>query len=108
MGAPVHAGRAPAPKWSRSSHASPSPGTSAVEQLRQVAVELQMAPVHDEVNLPFVMRALDAEGRPADPMHRQKALALMDQLHWWADALAVARAKRPLPTGGPPPAPAAK
>lgn len=38
-------------------------GTRAVEQLHQVVNELHMVSVHDEVNIPFVAKAFDADGR---------------------------------------------
>ncbi|MEK7073195.1 MAG: NAD(P)H-dependent oxidoreductase [Patescibacteria group bacterium] len=38
-------------------------GTRAVEQLRQVCAELRMINVHDEVNIPFIWNAFDADGK---------------------------------------------
>jgi NAD(P)H-dependent FMN reductase len=77
-------------------------GARAVEQLRLVAVELQMAPVRDEVNIAFAGRSLDAQGAPTDPFHAMRAQALLGQMAWWAQALAEARAKSPPPGGAPP------
>jgi NAD(P)H-dependent FMN reductase len=66
-------------------------GIRAVQQLRQVAVELQLAPLRDEVNIPFVHRAFDPEGGLADPAHGKRAAALLDGLTWWAGALRAGR-----------------
>lgn len=69
-------------------------GARAVEQLRLVAVELQMAPIRHAVHIglePFlgVMR----EGRTLESYEHlnQSRAALFDQLAWWADALKAAR-----------------
>ena len=75
------------------SYGGPSGGVRAVQQLRQVAVELQMAPLRDEVNLPFVFRALDDAGVPKDEHHHKRAEAMLDELVWWGNALAAARAQ---------------
>ncbi len=69
-------------------------GARAVEQLRTVAVEFEMAPTRHAVHiLADVMIASRAEPgtapfAPLDP--RLEALA--DDLTWWAEALATARA----------------
>jgi len=87
------------------SYGGSSGGVRAVQQLRQVAVELQLAPVRDEVNIPFVGRALDEHGVPKDPHHAARAGALLDQLAWWGETLRQGRRRAPFP---PPPAPAPK
>jgi NAD(P)H-dependent FMN reductase len=66
-------------------------GTRGVEQLRLVAVELDMVPTRFAVHIPnpwFVkdMGDIDTEG------NRQSASALLDNLIWWASALKSARA----------------
>jgi NAD(P)H-dependent FMN reductase len=43
-----------------------SAGTRAVQQLKQVALELRMIPSHDEVNIPFIWQAFDADGNLKD------------------------------------------
>lgn len=70
-------------------------GARAVEQLRQIAVELQMAPIRNSVNIsgskyfPVVMGKADAGemfaslSKPAEEM--------TEQLLWWARALKTAR-----------------
>jgi len=72
-------------------------GSRAVEQLRLVAVELQMAPVRAEVNIAFAGRALDASGAPSDPLHAQRAQVLLRQMAWWGHALAAEREREAYP-----------
>ena len=78
------------------SYGGVSGGVRAVEQLRQVAVELHMAPVRDAVVLPMARR-LFADGAPADPDGRiaESVGAMLDRLVWWAEALSAARRHRP-------------
>jgi NAD(P)H-dependent FMN reductase len=71
-------------------------GARAIEQLRQVAVELQMAPLKHAVHLPGPLYvAIRNEAAPVDPKHfaplDAAARALRDDLAWWAEALRVAR-----------------
>jgi NAD(P)H-dependent FMN reductase len=73
------------------SYGGSSGGTRAVEQLRQVAIELQMAPVRDEVNIPFVSRALDEHGVPKDELQRKRVELMLNDLAWWAETLKVGR-----------------
>ncbi len=72
-------------------------GARSVQQLRQVAIELQCAPLRDEVNIPLVYETLDASGAPRDPYYTARAGALLDALVWWARALGEAREKAPMP-----------
>ena len=71
-------------------------GARSIEQLRQVAIELQMAPIRAAVHLPSeVYMAVMKETVPADsalfaPV-AQKATDMLAQLMWWARALKVAR-----------------
>lgn len=75
-------------------------GARAVEQLRQVAAEFEMAPLRHAVHiLPDVMRpVLTAEDRYdlalMQPLKPRLDMMLAD-LQWWADALSTARAKEP-------------
>jgi NAD(P)H-dependent FMN reductase len=71
-------------------------GARAIEQLRQVVVELEMAPLRHAVHiLPDVMRAVRAAAGPADPAVfaslEARADLLATELVWWAQALAAAR-----------------
>ncbi len=69
-------------------------GARAVEQLRQVAAELQMAPVRDAVHIqwPVLVAITEAKGDPASfaPVD-MAAKNMLDQLLWWANALQTAR-----------------
>jgi NAD(P)H-dependent FMN reductase len=73
------------------SYGGSSGGVRAVQQLRQVAIELQMAPIRDEVNLPFIGRALDAEGTPVDPFQHKRLDTMLTELTWWALTLKAGR-----------------
>ena len=57
-------------------------GLRAVEQLRQVAIELKMAPVRRHVAIPRVWEALDGSGVPRDPQVTEQARALLDEMAW--------------------------
>jgi NAD(P)H-dependent FMN reductase len=77
------------------SYGGSSGGVRAVQQLRQVAVELQMSAVRDEVNIPFVARAFDAEGAPSDAFQHKRLEALLDDLTWWTQTLKLGRERAP-------------
>lgn len=66
-------------------------GTKSVQQLRQVAIALQMAPIRDEVNIPNIAKAFDESGQPVNPGLAKQADAMFSQLMWWAKALKNAR-----------------
>jgi len=71
-------------------------GARAVEQLRQVVVELQMAPIRNAVHIPSdVYGAVMKETAPANPALfapiAEKATGMLTQLLWWAKALKAAR-----------------
>lgn len=69
-------------------------GARSVEQLRQVVIELQMAPVPTAVHLPAEpLRAHFMGGNPSDhlPESDDKAAAMIADLLWWTRALKVAR-----------------
>jgi NAD(P)H-dependent FMN reductase len=68
-------------------------GARAVEQLRNVAVEVRMVPVRGEVNIRLIGLSLDAEGRPADPFYAKRAAAMIDQLFWWSRIAREGRAR---------------
>ena len=72
-------------------------GARAIEQLRAVAVEFEMAPLRYAVHvLPDVMRAILQSDDPEDPVHfaalEPRLAMLVDDLAWWMQALATARA----------------
>lgn len=66
----------------------------AVEQLRLVAVELQLAPLRNAVHIGMVeFLAVWQQGKRFEdfPHLGQAATALLDDLAWWAQALKAAR-----------------
>jgi NAD(P)H-dependent FMN reductase len=71
-------------------------GARAVEQLRQVAIELQMAPIKQAIHIPthvFLAIIRPQEGDTANPFDtlKDRADVFLDQLIWWTKALKVAR-----------------
>jgi NAD(P)H-dependent FMN reductase len=80
--------------WSRKAVAfvswGGSGGTRCVEQLRLVAIELDMAPTRFAVHIqnPWFIRDINELKTEAN---QQGATALLDQLTWWARALESAR-----------------
>jgi NAD(P)H-dependent FMN reductase len=71
-------------------------GARAVEQMRTVSIELQMAPIRNAVHLPVeVFRAAMMAPAPVDPSvfapAAEKAAGMIEQLLWWAKALKAAR-----------------
>lgn len=71
-----------------------SGGIRAVQQLRQVVIELQMAPVRDEVVIPFIGRAFK-DGKPLDEVMEKRADAMLDSFTWWAKVLSEGRKNYP-------------
>ena len=69
------------------SYGGVSAGTRAVEQLREVTIELQMLPMHDAVHLPLLLIALDEEGKPKDPNIIKSAEAVLDKLNDWSEKM---------------------
>jgi NAD(P)H-dependent FMN reductase len=65
-------------------------GARCVEQLRLVAVELDMAPLRAAVHIPNPWFIKDVSEIDTDP-NRQSVKALLDQLAWWTSALRAAR-----------------
>lgn len=66
----------------------------AIEQLRGVAIELQMAPIKQEVNIamePFLGIMRDGMTLDDYPYLGQARTAMFDSLVWWANALKSAR-----------------
>ena len=72
-----------------------SGGLRAVEQLRQVFAELHATTVRDTVSFDNVWDRFDAAGHLAEPGRPERAMQVMlERLHWWAQALRVARDTR--------------
>jgi len=78
-------------------------GARSVEQLRQVAVELQMAPIRNAIHIPvdIFFAAMMGKGPTGPEMFKPIREGMMgdrvqmffDDLLWWAKALKAARAK---------------
>jgi NAD(P)H-dependent FMN reductase len=68
-----------------------SGGLRAVQQLRQVVVELGMVQTHAQVIVHWVGRAFDDDGQLRDPMHANAASALLDEIAEWAQLLRIKR-----------------
>lgn len=79
------------------SYGAMSGGVRAVEQLRQVVVELHMVPVRDAVMLPGARRLFAGGDAPADPDGRlaDSVATLVRRMSWWARALRAAREAEP-------------
>jgi NAD(P)H-dependent FMN reductase len=78
-------------EWNRKpvgfvSYGGLSGGVRAVEQLRQVAVELEMVPLRRQIAIPRIWEALSESGELRDPQEPQAGL-LLDDLVWWARTL---------------------
>ncbi|MFI8567818.1 NADPH-dependent FMN reductase [Rhodococcus sp. NPDC078407] len=72
-------------------------GIRATEQLRQITAELHMVSVRDAVSLHRVRKRFDDEGGLDDAAAVDGLGRLLDQLEWWAVAVAGARAARDYP-----------
>lgn len=78
------------------SYGGVSGGTRAVEQLRTVAVELQLAPVTRAVHMPFVKKSFDEQGKLTNPAPEVSARNMFEQLEWWATVLKEGRERYPV------------
>ena len=73
-------------------YGGPGGGLRAVEQLRQVVVELDMVPMRQQVAIANVYGAFDADGHLANPQgHDRQAVAGLDELARWSATLAAAQ-----------------
>ncbi len=67
-------------------------GARVIEQLRQVVIELEMAPIRSAVHLPLeVFREAQSGKADAFEASKKPAEAFLDQLLWWTRALKAAR-----------------
>lgn len=64
-------------------YGGPAGGVRAVEQLRQVVVELDMVPLRQQVALPRVYSAFDDDGSLRHPGPEREATAVFDALAEW-------------------------
>ncbi len=72
-------------------------GARAVEQLRQVAVELQMAPIRNAIHMPYDVVMAIGKGTPGKDVfapYAERASGLIDQLLLWGKMLKSARAQK--------------
>jgi NAD(P)H-dependent FMN reductase len=74
-------------------------GARAIEHLAHIAIETEMVPLRNSLLLPKVDAAFGADGNPADPMTEVSLGIVLDDLAWWAGALAQARGHGELPPG---------
>lgn len=86
------------PEWNRKAAAclgyGSVGGARAIEQLRLICVELQMAPTRTGVHIQgadFYDVLQNGRALGSVPYIEQNAAAMLDELHWWASALARAR-----------------
>jgi NAD(P)H-dependent FMN reductase len=69
-------------------------GVRAIEQLRSNAIELQMNPIREHVALP-IFNFFQEDGSIAIPENfNNTAIAMLDQLKWWASTLKSARQEK--------------
>lgn len=88
-------------EWNRKpvafvSYGAHGAGYRAVEQLRQVVVELQMVPIRDQVGIQFPWTAFDADGELLQEGAGEAVGRMVEDLIWWTRALAHARAPEPV------------
>lgn len=69
-------------------------GSRAVEQLRLVAIELQMAPIREGIHFIHGYNLYDENGKLTDPSYDKHVGAFLDQLIWWTKALKQAREEK--------------
>jgi NAD(P)H-dependent FMN reductase len=67
-------------------------GVRAIEHLAQIAIEAELVPLRTSVIIPQVVDAFDASGEPVNPVSDISLRVALDDLAWWAVALAQARA----------------
>ena len=86
------------PEWNRKAAAFVSYGSAmgarAVQQLRETAIEVQMAPIRSSVPLPVATLWAHFQGGEVNKglaEMDQQAAAMIDDLLWWTSALKTAR-----------------
>lgn len=78
------------------SYGGVSGGLRAVEQLRQVFVEVHATTMRNSVSFANAWEQFDARGNLLAPTRAEKSMEMMlAQLHWWASALKDARRATP-------------
>ncbi len=66
-------------------------GARAIEQLRLVAIQLQMAPIEHSITIMGVGKLIDENGTISDDSYNERADRLFKDLIWWTQALKKAR-----------------
>lgn len=66
-------------------------GIRAVEQLRSIVVELQMAPMQAAIHISHVMDAIDENGNLLKGHYGVRVPTIVAQLLWWTKVLKAAR-----------------
>jgi NAD(P)H-dependent FMN reductase len=72
-------------------------GTRAVEHLALIAIEAEAVPLRNTVLIPSVASAFGEDGEPTNPATEAALAITLDDLSWWASALASARSEGELP-----------
>jgi NAD(P)H-dependent FMN reductase len=70
-------------------------GSRAASQLAQVAVELKMVPLREEVCINLIGLAVDAQGYPTAELYTKKAQLLLTELGYWTQVLKSGREHHP-------------
>lgn len=68
-------------------------GVRAVEQLRQNAIELKMAPIDTAIHITYILDTIDENGKLLQGHFNERLAKLLDELLWWTEALKTAREK---------------
>lgn len=63
----------------------------AIEQLRTITLELQMAPMHEALHITNVLDIMDEHGNLLQGHADKKLKSVVEELLWWANALKAAR-----------------
>jgi NAD(P)H-dependent FMN reductase len=88
------------PEWNRKAAAFVSfgslGGARSVQQLRETAIELQLAPIHSSVHIPVATLWAHFQGGDVDKGLSEletPAKVMIDDLLWWTTALKIARTR---------------
>jgi NAD(P)H-dependent FMN reductase len=69
------------------SYGAAAGGSRAVEQLRLVAIELQMAPIREAILMPMFWESFDERGNMTNERYVKTFETLLAQLLWWGNTL---------------------
>lgn len=76
------------------SYGGVSAGTRSVQMIKQIVTTLKMMPIPEAVSIPFFPRLLRDGQFVLEPESETAAIAMLDELRRWADALSGLRAQR--------------